>query len=909
MNIMRIKALVLKGAALSNIESDQSLPLQLYRAATRLPETFTDPVRNYPVFAQWNEKALANYAKVTYVCWQEEHAPPSTPTPVTAPSSPEGLHRDGEDGAVEDGNEEEINEGETVGMAIGKTIIDEPTVASAFRGFHNFVESLKTQRQDGSAISLRPPISEDAQAVSKEVERKEVYRLYFKFLSQLLLPSTHPDHPSTAHLAPSVNGTNGNTGLGIVNKGNGKKAGTREQLRAELRQIEHVYEEHLMRGLKFPKADEYHEIIGEWVDQIVENWRVSGGFGDDASPVVEILYRAAQKTFHSPRIVRHLFSTLTATGNFQDAMSALNTYFELVQKAKDRIAKGHHEKDFDVDSVIFQTAVEGVRVLCRFSGNGQKAMDIASKTEKWLDEWHITSKEILAEVYRGIGMANACWARQTPNGDERPGAQKMAVDAFKKGLTYDPTDVQGWYGLALVEAELRRTEDAIESARRGLGALKYHYVENQELEDVEGNTRDYKRWAVSLLHLLALLMTAKQDFEYAEKVCRNAFDIVGDSREAVSDLGVTDKVAVLELMITRLAITEAVEDSETAIHMAGKLLSLYGILFDGTHLIQRLEVGNSEDHVNGLGSSPSSRPGTTASRRSRIWGKSHKKQHSASYTSLPPPTDNDETPSRSGTLRKRPKSGHQSLGIPTGLPVQTSAPKIHVTDTNGGASSPSEKSNRKYMRPSSMSGGAIRRMASLGSMRSKAEIKRESSPTPPLPSSTEASSLNFGSPDKEHGGRDPHLFHMLKNKLHRHQLQQTPNSVSGSTTSVTLDTSLNEGVPESVSKRESTKVEDIPNNIPQNKLPFPLGAIGRTISDDGKAGQVRSSKRPVQLPEPKLGVDEERKMVRAGLRKTWLCVAGLYRRAGFAEDASMALEEANDLVDVDGEADIIAEGS
>lgn len=871
--------------------------------------------------------------------------PASTPVPVSAPSSPdEALHRDVENTPLADADDPQEDDAKAeaeaeqgvVGVAIGKTIVDESAVASAFRGFHNFIAGMSAAAsRDAEAVPQSPSAGAPADPGGAE-QRKEVYRCYFKFLSLLLLPAGHPNRPIASHLSAAHStrnteststGSAGSNKPGLSRKAStASRVGPPEQLRDELKTVTAVYERYLMAGLKFPRADGYHEPIGEWVDQVMENWRLSGGSAEDAAPVVEILYQASRKSFHSPRIVRHLFYTLMATGNFQDAVAALDTYLTLTQAAADRIQKGNTEKDSDGDRTIFQTAVEGIRVLCKFLGNAQKAMDVATKIEKWVDEWRLADPEILAEVYRGIGIANAAFSRQTLEGELRPSAQEAAAEAFRKGLSYDPIDIQAWYGLALIEAEMRAVDDAIESARKGLGALKYCFLDNEDPDDVDGNARDYKRFAVPLLHLLALLMTAKEDFDNAEKVCKNAFDIVGEGREAVSDLGVADKVAIFELMMSQLAIVETVEDSETATSMAEQLLGLYGMLFDGTHLIQRLQVGaggaGADDIGTGPASNPSSRPTTTASKRSRFFGRSHKKQFSASYTSLHAASGADPPPLLAGTaLGRRPQSGHQSLAgvstTPSGGQLPT-PPKIQVTDTNSGASAPpSEKSAKRMMRAGSISGSTVRRMRSLGSLRLKNEHKNdEAPPTPPLPTSTEASSLNLDSPSGSSTGQDPHLFHTLKNKLHhhhyhrRHQLKYTQSSAVASTASMPpLEMVRDEEVVVLEKKSTSAAAEQAPHNPPPHKLPHPLAALGRTGSGDGLERLERSARRPIQLPEPKLAVDEEQKQVLGTLRKAWICVAGLFRRAGFLNDAIMAAEEANSLVgkEGEGEADVLTE--
>ncbi|CCX13713.1 Similar to Putative cargo-transport protein ypp1; acc. no. O94441 [Pyronema omphalodes CBS 100304] len=864
MDVVRIKALVLRGLALGHVTSDQSLPLQIFRAATRLHASYPRE-RATRTLNVWGEKALSYYALAAYHVWRDG----TRPTPIKAAAPVANTNGDGEGGHYRrDSRASSLCVGgDSVGVAIGKTVIDEATVASGFRRFNTFINAIP--REGGQAAAAALAASLKISYPKREEKRREVYRCYFKFLSLILLPANHPNSPIETHLAAAAQakpapvsadaeGADGQKDVAITTPApTTTRLGPPEKLRQELKAISQIFEKYLISSIRFPRAEEYHEVIGEWVDQTVENWRVSGGSAEDAAPVVEILYRASRKSFHSPRILRHLFYTLTAIGNFTDAVSALNTYIMLIQAGMDRIQKGHHEKDFDSPRTIFNTVVEGIRVLCKFVGKGQEAVDVANKMEKWIDQWKIRDKYILAEIHRGIGMANAAFARQTPEAEIRPEHQQKAAEAFRKGLGFDVIDIQGWYGLALVEAEMRQIDNAMESCRKGLGALKYNFLDNESPDDIEGNARDYKRFAVPLLHLLALLMTATEDFETAEKVCKNAFEIVGEGREAVADLGVGDKIAIFELRISQLAIIEAVEDTETAISMAEQLLELYSMLFDGTHLVQRL-------------------------------------QFSASYSSLQTANTTDGTPqSLGGALIKRPKSGYKSLTGDSESPNPPNAPKIQVTDT--------APTKTRLGRSGSISGSTVKKMRSLGSLRLREGLTSNEPPTPPLPHAvTEASSLNF---DNTSTG-DLHLFHSLKNKLHNHHhLKYAQSSATTSATSVPL-----EAVPdEEIEAPAVPRRESIPHNLPQHKLPHPLGIGKDIIPDDGL--DRRSVRRPIQLPEPKLAVDEERKQVLGALRKAWICVSGLYRRAGFYQEALMATEEASSLIgnQEDGEADVLAE--
>ncbi|CAZ80732.1 unnamed protein product [Tuber melanosporum] len=764
------------------------------------------------------------------------------------------------------------------------------------------------------------------------MERREVYRNYHEFLSLLLLPDGHPNKPRSQDLRQSTPKKGGTISVVPHNEpvgGTGVKAGTREQLRNELETIGRVYEEHLLRGLTFPGAAEYHEVIGEWVDRVMENWRVSGGSGEDASAVVETLYKASTKSFHSPRILRHLFTALTATGNFPDTLLALNTYLEFIHRAKERISKGHVEKDFDDDKTILQTVVEGIRVVCAFIGDGEKAMTMAETLEKWIDEWYTRDPEVLSDVYRGIGMANATWARQTVDAEERPDAQLAAIEAFKKGLSYDTLDVDGWYGLALVQVEHGDIESAVESSKRGLTCLKC-LAADDEADELWYGRGSYRRRAIPLLHLLAILMTIEEDFEGAERACENAFEILGDNMAVFRDMGVGEKEGVLEVKMTQIAIEEALNGPGAAVKTADSLLDLYGRLFEVTNVVGA-DLPTSTFQNEQVGSVPSTRP-NTASRKSRLLGgRSHKKEFAASATNLSQDKSSFQQSGSDGSssLTKRPKSSHQSLHQLAGTTPNPSAPKIQVTEHS---STQSASTLKKQNRPKSVSGGTIRRMKSFGSFHSSGHSAKQvpEVPTPPLPSSTEASSVSAerspaGSVKGPGHNHHPHLFHMLKMKLKRHQLQEMGSSDSsvvavgkftGSSTSFVPDGVRTpvDGAADAVLDRSGLpRADDIPHNLERGKIPHPIRAIGGRITDEirGKGAEPRNIKRPVSLPEPRLKEEDERKRAAGALRAVWIFVGGLYRRAGHLQDAAMAVEEAASLVGTkgDGEADMLTQAS
>lgn len=787
------------GIALSHMnQKDFSLPLQLYRTAIRQASTLPTTQRASPSFLEWTERALSHSALITYRCWLENNSPaipfpPSTTCHIT-PRKHEKTKLDWKTDAEQahpptpGPSTPNLPSTPEIGTAISNTLADETTVASAFKSFHNFITELPGQTQPTLDTPSRGSGSQ------KDEERREVYRHYFRFLSTLLLPSHHLDSPSPRNLPSNSSAENGNNTISIVHSPAAlaftAKAGTKSQLRAELKLVQTTYEAYLTQSLPFPSAADFHELIGEFVDVITLNWRAAGASPSDAEGVVEILYRAATKTFHSPRILRHLFYTLSSMGNLADAVLALETYLDLSENAKERILKGKIEKDFDPDGTVLVTAAEGVRMVCKYVGDGERGLKIAKRMENWIEKWKVEGREVSACVYRGIGTANATWARRTVSGENREDVLRAAETAFLKGLEYAPKDVDAWYGLGLVQADLLNVRAAVESLGKGLTALGSSPPSSKD----DG----YTSRVTPLLHALSLLLSAREDYEAATAACTTGLTLLSSYGEPTS-LSIEMKETALQLQMTLMALSEATLGPEVAVGMSEQLLSLYTRLFPPP--LQAAEK---------LGPNPPptmtvalTRP-STATRISRILtGKSvrqYDKEHSVSAYDLP----NNETgclPPRPGTGKlSRPATGNGSIGMVgsqtarvRGKKDHTSlriAPKIKVSHTDPvvvdpmlPGIAPQAKKTRRF----SVSGGTIRRSKSIKSVKSSASsfiIAGE--PTPPMPSTPGTSAgVSFaasrertpiGSAFSSPGGRDSPgtlgdgvTFTVLKRKLDSHQ--------------------------------------------------------------------------------------------------------------------------------------------
>ncbi|KAK0884671.1 hypothetical protein LTR87_001719 [Friedmanniomyces endolithicus] len=274
--------------------------------------------------------------------------------------------------------------------------------------------------------------------------------------------------------------------------------------RAELKRVEITYESLLLNETQFPKASQTNAEVELWIEQAVINWKTlssadwtdeelgDGGKATLGRDMLDILYRAATKTFHSNAILRQLL-----------------LYAEIVGRRKAKSEKtGMQElgSDDDDDTAIL-TASEAVRVLCKYGDREQaeKALEIGEKIKEWLgwqrsdevDELETTEDvktggarpannpilsrlrpDTLASAHRAIGISQAHWAHITYDTDARAGLQKNAESSLRRSRSYDENDLETAYVLARVLAETQDVSAAIEITKRAIAAANASHADD-----------------------------------------------------------------------------------------------------------------------------------------------------------------------------------------------------------------------------------------------------------------------------------------------------------------------------------------------------------------------------------------------------------------------------------------------
>ncbi|MCJ1393445.1 hypothetical protein MMC18_006320 [Xylographa bjoerkii] len=744
--------------------------------------------------------------------------------------------------------------------------IDSQTSLAPFRAWSNFWES--TSQNDLT-------IGNGLQA-SRLQERRLVWRAYYNMLSQLLQHGyVYPDTSSEKHPGNALTEHN--------------DAGARRRQSTELRRIEATYEGLLIRETGFPQADETNIEVLDWVDQVTANWSIlcgpdwqdedvgNGGQEDASRGVLEILYRAATRTFHSTSILRHLFTVHASLGEFDLAGKALDSYLEIAMKGRARVEKsGEPETDLDSDETMLNTIAAGINMYATFGRRSEapKAWDLVVQLEKWLrhhnhessaelqinnrasspSELGSTSKidsmsrQAMYTAYRALGIGYAYWAHITYDALQRSDLQKKAAAFFRQALQLVPAqeDRQTLYALSLVLAETRDIDGAIATVKKALSINPASPSGTNIRRTPQQSTQDGPR-RINQWHLLTLLLSARQDFDTAEASCEAALDEANGVRGRVQTasivrhekLALSEKRHIIEVKMTQMSLTEVIEGPDVAVNAGGELLELYTRLFNPAKLESNVQQLKSP-------SPPPTSNGTMKSFRGSVFGRSKDTRASV----------------RSSTAAESVRSQRHSNDAPR-------PPTISITNRetlmHEQLSPPDSGHSHHVLRHAS------RRLQKRNSMKSM--LSRTASPAGTA-SSIRGSGLSPTMAERVNG-----------------ESQNRPTSAGSRITN-------------EVGVAVSPDLETIPASPMPGRDPFSNDGRSATSSvqvDASLADRTVPSahfdevkvKSTIHNPfEPRFSRLEQQRLAVSLLLKIWLFIAGLYRRAKLYDDAQGAVDEA-----------------
>ncbi|KAH8645596.1 hypothetical protein BGZ60DRAFT_535876 [Tricladium varicosporioides] len=765
-------------------------------------------------------------------------------------------------------------------------------------------ETLSAFRAWGKFWESQAPAPAGGRAPSADVPRRRVWREYYITLSDLLQQEL--PFPTTALTTAYA------------------ETSTRLQQRAELKRVEAKYETLLLSEVEFPKAQEASEEVEAFVEISIQNWRILCGsswkehdLGEGGSEAVsrgllDILYRAATKTFHSTAILRHLFTVHLAIAEFDLAIKAFDTYLEIVKKGKARVEKtGILEHGLDEDETVLKTVSGCIRALCRYGSRpgAEKAKELGHYLEDWLEKHHpeisadgngrvlgngdrnskhakaVTTPRIFALAWRSIGIAYAQWARLTYDAPTRSDTQLQAVKCFRKALLpeyEDPTDVETLFALAILLAERRQLGPAIEAVKTGLMRKQ---SSNSRIPHTVGpypGRFARERSLIPLWHLMALLLSARQEFVTAARSCEGAFEQFQDPKNlfgeddlnngyrsehltekatpkisgVVDEMDDFEKESVLEVKMTQLALIEVLEGPEIAVNASDELLSLYTRLF-GDPL--KITVPTA---LPGTAMPPKSSAGTIRSIKGSLFGRTGRSTRKMN-TLGSGITEETDAP--------RPQTTASTIA-PT---IQVTSEKVSGTKTRSNSMKEPHHHEKLQKRSGSVSrkkSTSTRDRSSSTNGRIRKAGTRDSSPKH---IATAEDGDNFFTPPLDTDSQEDWF--------------SGPSGHVG--LAVSQESSAKTSRPNTLSKPMPPKTQ----KLPQKEQALKIAHHDSIIAQGTRFPRV-SPFLSTTTPVTRFPKEQERRRRTTILIKVWLLIGGFYRRASMFDDAKGATEEAQNLV-------------
>lgn len=337
--------------------------------------------------------------------------------------------------------------------------------------------------------------------------------------------------------------------------------------------------------------------------------------------------------------------------DFNLAGKALDTYFEIVIKGKARVEKsGEQELGLDDDATAIWTAAAGIKMLCFYGRRkeAERAADLGNVLSDWLqsdcsqEPVHSPERPTTASIVHGravatglcaLGISQAHWANLTYDNSARSDLRAEAVsntEAASRPRFGEDKNVEILYYHSLALSRARKFDSAIRVIKKALSnqpnkiAPRDYVFENES--DLDSFPDIYKRrFLLRSWHLLALLLSAEQNFSTSMSSCDAALELFGiqfvSGRLQIrgvdqGNLEISDKESLVEIKMTQLALIEVVEGPEEAVNASGQLLGLYAKLFKYTERPVPMQAAPRPS------SPPASRNGTVKSLRGSFLSRS-----------------------------------------------------------------------------------------------------------------------------------------------------------------------------------------------------------------------------------------------------------------------------------------------
>ncbi|OLL25309.1 putative cargo-transport protein ypp1, partial [Neolecta irregularis DAH-3] len=303
-----------------------------------------------------------------------------------------------------------------------------------------------------------------------------------------------------------------------------------QRINSDLVAITTVYQDLLYKTTVFPHAGHTNPLLLEFVHLLMENHKSRGSPKEDCprildarsqiSPLIPVSLSCRGENFPLSHDHASSDDNLHSNGRLLYGPQFI------------RAIPANNLGDIDSDETFLETICTGVRLCAKFLQDGVEAVKYAEMAKEISVTLKISDTRLLALVCQAQGIAYAYEARN------RPGLQLEAIKHLvnsQKLLSNQSIH----YLLALQYAENRDVLDALHHIRISLQFSHTH---------------------IPSWHLLALLLSAQENFEDALDACEAAFSVakVDQDELTVDQLGfdLETRVAILQVKITQIAIIE-----------------------------------------------------------------------------------------------------------------------------------------------------------------------------------------------------------------------------------------------------------------------------------------------------------------------------------------------------------------
>jgi hypothetical protein len=809
------------------------------------------------------------------------------------------------------------------------------------------------------------------------VQRREIWQAYYQALSDVLqqarsVPSFLPtEPPSPAFAASPIRPTM-------------PDPLSRFQQRVEVQRVQTTYEALLLKEVAFPKANERSDEVDGWIEAVMGNWTTfcgsmwreeelgDGGREGMTRSVLDILYRAATKSFHSTPILRHLFTVHLALGDFTLSFKALDTYLHMITKGKARVEQsGEPESGLDTDEIAIRTAGAGIKALCAFGErrHAQRAKEISELVKKWTAKHEATffragslsngtlnpqdlrasqhaprpvSLATVAGAHRAIGIALAHWARISfealDQSDARFKLRTEALVELRKAVSQDYQDddnLESLYALGLLLAEMRDTSGALAVVKQALtpqpAAVRSASVATLDPSSavtprhIDLPDPDRERKLLPLWHLLAMILSARQEFTTAGKACEAGLALVAGSdpmdfsfingasngnggdflsrglpkeTALLDQMNSIDREAPLQIKMTQMTLTEISEGPEVALESVEDLMSFFSKLFGDPsgELVPRPEARSNTMRP------PKSSAGTIRnSIRGTILGRPKSNRASVHQNDA---FKSATRPASSYTAVRNSKDAKDNT-----LPPEPKTPAIQVTDEETRTTLVArpehqrfslhhgEKQREKLQKRSTTSSLSHKKSVTSIARRKRDTVTSSVADTDDddiviVGNTPDHSRQSFASAVPVPEPQEPSATETWRAS------RQYRNSITPSQVGIAVT-----GDPDPLpTTTKATAAAEEPDEVAHEagvaeayRLPSSGYASGPFNPAEQPTARL-STGQHFTFPTPQLHRLEEKRLRVGLLVKVWLFIAGLYRRAKIFEDTRSAIDEASKLL-------------